>query len=114
MNCRSLPLVPSSILALATAFAAGLVSQRLLLPEGRADSVVAISTIYVPPSGLVFQSGDGRPIARLSRDAAGGVFELYDNRQQVARRVHSMPPANANAHMIDDVDPGTVALDPGF
>jgi hypothetical protein len=86
----------------------------LLFPEARADSVVATSTIYVPPSGLVFQSRDGRPIARLSRDAAGGVFELYDNRQQVARRVYSMPPANANAYAIDSIDPGIVALDPGF
>ena len=114
MNCRSLPLVLLSILALATTFAAGLVAQRMLLPEARADSVVAISTIYVPPGGLLFQSRDGKPIARLSRDEAGGVFELYDNRQQVAKRVHSMPPASANAYVIDDVDRGIVALDPGF
>jgi hypothetical protein len=62
-------------------------SQRLLLREARADSASSTSTLYVPPSGLVFRALDGTPIARISRDAHGGIFEVYDDRQQPIHRI---------------------------
>jgi hypothetical protein len=52
---------------------------------------------------------DGKAIARLSRDARGGVFELFDDRQQVAARVSAgaigpgRPPREA--YVLDEDDP---------
>ncbi len=104
-----------SVLALVSAFLAGVASQRWLLRDARADSMMSTSTIYVPSSGLVFESLDGKPIARLSRDAQGGVFELYDGRQQVMRRIPSMATASTNIDVSNDGFPfRNVARQPGF
>lgn len=78
----------SALAALAVAFALGVASQHLAVREARAQTLPALTaTFYVPGDGLMFKTLDGRPLARLSRDASGGVFELYDDRGQVAQRV---------------------------
>jgi hypothetical protein len=59
--------------------------------EVRAEDRSAVSTMYVPSHGLVFRGHDGRMIARLSSDASGGVFELFDANEQPGARIHSTP-----------------------
>jgi hypothetical protein len=34
--------------------------------------------VYVPQEGLAFRTPEGRVIARLSYDRAGGHFDIYD------------------------------------
>ena len=94
------------MLVLLTTFAAGAATQRGLIGQARAAAVSSTPTIYVPAEGLVFRSPDGTPIARISRDARGGVIEIYDDHQRVAR---SVPEAAAVEATHDDV-----ARDPGF
>ena len=102
-------------LALVAAFAAGVLSQRIRLPEAHADTVSSTATVYVPPDGLVFRTLDGTPIARISRDSHGGVFEVYDDQQRPARRSPSsvVPPATLGTTLATDVGL-TIARDPGF
>jgi hypothetical protein len=71
---------PAFVLGLGlAAFAAGVASGTWLTPrEAHAQSFT--SSIQVPPDGLTFRSTEGRPIARLSYDARGGVFEVLDYR----------------------------------
>jgi len=64
------------------AFAGGLVSSKLLEREAKAQSAPFAATVYVPADGLAFRTFDGRVVARLSYGAHGGVFELYDDREQ--------------------------------
>jgi hypothetical protein len=61
--------------------------------EAHAQSV-ATSTIYVPAGGLVFRAADGTPLARLSRGAHGGSFELFDDRGET-RAAPAKDAANA-------------------
>jgi hypothetical protein len=98
------------VLAFGATFVAGAASQRWLLGEARADSVSSTSTIYVPSNGLVFRTLDGKPIARISHDARGGVFELYDEQQQPMRRA----PASGTSFTTSGAGSTQVARDPGF
>ena len=100
-----------AVLALAAAFAAGALSQHLGSREAHAQSGTP-AAITVPADGLVFRSPDGRPIARLSRDMRGGVFELYDDRQEVVTRLGNTVRAVAaakelhpNPYVVDEEDP---------
>jgi len=87
--------------------------------EANAQSA-GISTLYVPPGGLVFRAMDGKPLARISQDAHGGALELYDDRREVAARFQgSRTPvlAQQNPYTVDDRDPWTVAApaeQPGY
>jgi hypothetical protein len=74
-------------LTLATAFLAGMVAEHLGQSEAHAQSAQSTSTIYVPPGGLVFRTLDGKPIARIGRDAHGNSIELYDSDHETASRV---------------------------
>ena len=94
------------IAGLAT-FAAGAVSHRLLLRDARAQASPP-STIYVPWEGLVFRTPDGRAIARLSRDANGGVLELYDDRHAARFGAGAMGlshPGARESYALDEEDP---------
>jgi hypothetical protein len=79
-----------------------------------------ISTLYVPPGGLVFRGMDGRPLARISQDAHGGALELYDERREVAARLQGGPHTPVLAqqnpytspYSLEDRDPWTVAAPP--
>jgi hypothetical protein len=79
--------------------------------EARAQSA-GISTLYVPPGGLVFRSMDGKPLARISQDAhGGGALEVFDERREVAVRVdgqrdgHAPVLAHENPYTLDERDP---------
>lgn len=72
-------------LSICAAFAAGVASEHLGR-EAHADSMTGVSTLYVPPGGLVFKATDGTPLARIGRDAHGGTLELYDERGEIAGR----------------------------
>jgi hypothetical protein len=101
------------LVAFATAFAAGTASHHLWPREAHAQAVTSASTIYVPWEGLVFRTPDGRAIARLSRDAHGGILELYDDRQESGARLSSgalgaSHPAAREPYALDDEDPWTV------
>jgi hypothetical protein len=115
MGRRSLP-VRSPLLAFlfVATFAAGALSQRLLLREAHADPTASTATLYVPPDGLVFRTLDGTPVARISRDAHGGVFELYDDQQRPVRRVPAGAPAMTATTAIASGTGATLARDPGF
>jgi hypothetical protein len=67
------------LVCLVAGFAGGFAVHPMFAREARADSRASTPTIYVPADGLVFRSPDGKPIARVSRDAHGGTFELYDD-----------------------------------
>jgi hypothetical protein len=82
--------------------------------EANAQSA-GISTLYVPPGGLVFRAMDGKPLARISQDSHGGALELYDDRREVATRLQGprMPVlAQQNPYTLDDRDPWTVSAPP--
>lgn len=85
---RPVPRLVPALAALVVAFGAGVASQHLAVREAHAQpSPAPAATFYVPGDGLMFKTLDGRPLARLSRDASGGVLELYDDRGLVAQRV---------------------------
>lgn len=75
--------------ALTAALGGALVSHAFWAHEAQAQGASSISTIYVPADGVVFRSFDGRPIARLSRDAHGGLLEVYDEHDEATVRVSS-------------------------
>lgn len=110
-----------AVLALAAAFAAGALSQHLGSREAHAQAGLP-TAITVPAEGLVFRSPDGHPIARLSRDMHGGVFELYDDRQEVVTRLgNTVRPVAAakelhpNPYVVDEADPfASTSPGPGF
>jgi len=100
-------------LTVCAAFIGGVASEHFGR-EANAQSA-GISTIYVPPGGLVFRAMDGKPLARISQDAHGGALELYDDRREVATRLHgSRTPvlAQQNPYTLDDRDPWTVSAPP--
>src|SRR5260370_15129299 len=107
---RSTVSVP--VLAVVSAFAGGLVAAHVWPRHASAEPIGSTSTIYVPADGLVFRGLDGKPIARLARDAHGGFLELYDDRRASAARFPGrvVPAversAPSNAFVIDDEDPG--------
>lgn len=92
--------------------------------DARAQSQSSVSTVLVPPGGLVFRSPEGRTIARLSRDESGGVIELYDNDEQVVSRLtarHSTRSARSSdctctpasqSVMLDNIDPWSASSPP--
>jgi len=78
--------------------------------EAKAQSG-GISTLYVPPGGLVFRSMDGKPLARISEGSHGGALELYDDRHEVSLRMQGARTpvlAHENPYTVDDRDPWTV------
>jgi hypothetical protein len=79
------PRVAASVLIVAAAFLAGVVFDELGHREARAQSLTT-STIVVPEGGLYFRAPDGTLVARLSRDAHGGSFELFDGRAGMATK----------------------------
>ena len=87
--------LPLAVLALALAFAGGLVTS--LVRDAHAQASPFAATVYVPSDGLAFRTFDGRVVARLSYDAHGGIFELYDDHEQPAVRVRGEPTARAPA-----------------
>jgi hypothetical protein len=76
----------TTALAIAAAFVTGLGVNQFAQREAQAQSI-STASVYVPAGGLVFRATDGTAIARLSRDAHGGTFELFDDRHEVSVRV---------------------------
>jgi len=91
------------------AFLAGVVSHHLWPRDAHAQAMLSVSTIYVPPDGLVFRSLDGKPIAKLSRTGRGALFELYDDAQETsARSSHGAigtPRPSREPYILDEDDP---------
>jgi hypothetical protein len=81
--------LPFAVLALALAFGGGLASSRLIEREARAQSGTPQASVYVPVEGLAFRGVDGRIVARLSYDARGGAFEVYDGHERPAAALRS-------------------------
>jgi hypothetical protein len=92
------PRVVASVLVVAAAFLGGIAFDELGHREARAQSLTT-STIVVPEGGLYFRAPDGTVVARLSRDAHGGSFELFDDRPGVRPKE-----LRANPY-VDEVDP---------
>jgi hypothetical protein len=110
MRRRSFSRTPALLLTLAGAFAAGALSHHLLPRNAHADAPTTTSSVLVPWEGLVFRTPDGTAIARLSRDAHGGLFELYGDRQEGVARFPSTPmaaphPPSREPYVLDDDDP---------
>lgn len=80
--------LPIAITALAATFAAGLVASHFIR-DARAETASFAATVYVPRDGLTLRTLDGHVIARLSSDAHGGVFELFDENERPATRVRA-------------------------
>jgi hypothetical protein len=103
-------------LSVFAAFAAGVASEHFGR-EAHADSMTGVSTLYVPPGGLVFKATDGTPLARIGRDAHGGTLELYDEHGEIAgRRQHGprVTPALLRENpYVDMRDPWTTEPVPG-
>jgi hypothetical protein len=78
MRVRPFP----TTLAIAVTFAAGFASSRLLERNAQAQASPLSSTVYIPSDGLVFRTFDGRVAAKLLYGPHGGVFEVYDEREQ--------------------------------
>lgn len=91
--------------SLASVFLFGMAAGHLTQREAHAQSL-STSTIYVPPGGLVFRAPDGAPLARLSRDAHGGTFELFDDRQEVSVRAPRVTPVWPTQPPATRDDPG--------
>lgn len=77
------------------AFAVGVMASQLFVREAHAQASPFSATVYVPSDGIAFRTFDGHVIARLSYDAHGGVFEVYDEHEQVASRVRGEPLGHA-------------------
>jgi hypothetical protein len=100
-SCRRTVVSVSAVLA---AFLAGATFDAAVgHREARAQSI-ATSSIVVPEGGLVFRATDGTPIARLSRDAHGGTFELFDERGD-GRRGRVSGELRPNPYVADEADP---------
>jgi hypothetical protein len=83
MDVRSL--VPTVTLA----FALGALSSQFFVRDARAQALPFAATVYVPSDGIAFRSFDGHVVARLSYDAHGGIFDVYNEREQVAARLRA-------------------------
>lgn len=99
------------VITVAAAFAAGALSHHLWPHDAHAQGGPTTSSVLVPWEGLVFRTPDGAAIARISRDAHGGLFELYGDRQDGVARFSSLPmaaparPATREPYVLDDDDP---------
>jgi hypothetical protein len=70
-------------------FGGGIVSGRLFaVNEAQAQGRLPTS-IDVGAGGLVFRGPNGRVIAKLSSDASGGVFELFNANEQPGARLRA-------------------------
>jgi hypothetical protein len=102
-------LIPSAI---AAAFVTGVAIGQLPQREAHAQSL-STATVYVPAGGLVFRAPDGTALARISRDAHGGTFELFDDRHGAPM---GLPGAGANTHAAapnpNAIDTGPLAQPP--
>lgn len=78
-----------AIVALFAAFAGGVAASHLVERDARAQSGPQSASVYVPAEGLTFRAVDGRVVARLSYDARGGAFEVYDSRERPAGALRS-------------------------
>jgi hypothetical protein len=87
--------LPFAILALFAAFGGGVASSHLIEREARAQSALHAASVYVPAEGLAFRALDGHIVARLSYDARGGAFEVYDSRERAAGALRASPVAEA-------------------
>jgi hypothetical protein len=117
-------------------FAGGVVSERVFaVKNARAQeaaheahehgSMTPMTSINVGSAGLVFRGPNGRVIAKLSSEATGGVFELYNANEQPGARLSASSP-NGDIDLLardpirvpsPNAPPGrdmTLALDPGF
>jgi hypothetical protein len=92
-------------IAIAAAFVTGVTVNQFAPREAQAQSV-STATVYVPPGGLVFRATDGTALARLSRDAHGGTFELFDDRHGMLMR---LPKATVN---VPGLAPNPYVTDP--
>jgi hypothetical protein len=73
--------IPFAIFAILAIFAGGQALSRWLEREASARQPQT-TTLYVPPDGLTFRALDGHAVARLSYDAHGGIFEVYDDHER--------------------------------
>ena len=106
---------PFAVLALFGAYGVGVASTHLIEREARAQAATRTASVYVPPEGLVFRALDGRAIARLSYDARGGAFEVYDSREHSAGALRAAvatdaPPALPAATVATVTAPGDIDL----
>jgi hypothetical protein len=69
-------------MALVVTFFGGAVASHLFERQAQAKPAGQPASVYVPPDGLAFRTLDGRIIARMSYDARGGFFEVYDNNER--------------------------------
>lgn len=90
--------------------------------DAHAQGLSSVSTVYVPPDGIVFRTLDGRMLARISRDATGGgAFEVYDSEELVTSRLAAGAPPiprsgaadcactpRPQSVMLDDLDPWSI------
>jgi hypothetical protein len=76
--------LPFAILALFAACAGGVATSHLIEREARAQPGPQAASVIVPADGLTFRAVDGRVVARLSYDARGGAFEVFDSRERPA------------------------------
>jgi hypothetical protein len=81
----------SLLLVVAVAFLTGVTCSQLFVRDAHAQASPLASTIYVPSDGIAFRSFGGHVVARLSYDAHGGIFELYDEREQITSRFRGEP-----------------------
>ena len=84
--------------------AGGGISSHILVQSANADSGGAM-LVYVPLQGVVFRTVGGNSIVSLRSEAAGGVIEVLDARQQVALRLR----ATSAGGVIEGVASGTIA-----
>jgi hypothetical protein len=104
-----------ALLALCAGAVGGVLSSRAL-GDAHAQGVATV-VVPVPVGGVVFRTSAGNAIARIRGDAAGGVLEILDAREQVAVRLR----AGAGGGQLDLAQAQgtaavgrTVAGDPGY
>jgi hypothetical protein len=95
--------------AIGAAFIVGVGSHHVWPRDAHAQAILSLSTIYVPSEGLVFRALDGKPIAKLSRDGHGALFELYDDARETparsSRGVTDVGRPPREPYVLDEVDP---------
>ena len=115
--------LPVAIVAVIAAFAGGVASSsvpRLFERDAHAQPP-AQAVVYLPADGLAFRAPDGRLVARISYDARGGSFEVFDNRERPAGFIRAgyapdrpvslaAPPAAPMATAMTTMPPGVPDL----
>jgi hypothetical protein len=107
--------LPFAIGALAAAFAGGLVAGQPwargfgLEHDAHAQSGFQAASVFVPAEGLSFRAMDGRMVARLSYDAHGGSFEVFDGRERSAGALRAGPVSDASRAPAPLASPGVPA-----